>query len=1419
VCARRHSDDDREQPRGLADQLARLDTERGWMRTNPPAGDPASEHVDPPESTPAHYSPRLPAPPPVPDSWDAVLSSGPQPSRSADPWATSPATPDDPEQELWTPPQDTVYRPSHTGSSGGNSLPERWPSQAGASASSRPVDTGPPAADPWSTGDSTPPGWPGSPDSSRPGDDPLGSTASAATDGIESADRPAAADRDADPGGGIPAGDSAPGGDRGPGASGRDEAEGWSWGTEPASGDTVSTGPYGGEEREAAAGGWSSSDTGSISWTTPPAAEKPGPVGWTEDEAEPGSGLLSDTDENDWPEAEPASWSGSGSSPARWEASAGGGAEPWSVGEDRRTDSWPAVEREESAGSSSVDPLGSGTPGSESAGWSGASTRGEVSSPGPGPETPEEPGVGAWPSPDDGNAPSAVGTGWDSDPAPWSEPDRTAPPEPATPTSDLSDDEWLAHLRGAGPDEEEARPEWAWQRFGGRRDERPSWSAPDEPAVEPAPAEQPTSLPPPSVSPQWTMGPASEAHPVAARSADQPPPAGHRFGPVLSAGGVGITDLPPAPAGPAGMPARTGPVPTGRPGADTGPPSAPTGLPAPGVPTSSTGWSARRLGSSDANDGRPPLRIGPPASDPGAWPAPAGIDNATELLPPPSIPPGDSDTAHRGASGAGWQTGAQAMPAHARRDDDARDSDAVSGGWASAEPGASGDHAAAVFPPGAAGLGTDDARDEAYGDRSYGQQVILGGHGDRSTGALPAVGEDVRMPGERTGVADANDVTREWVAPTEDDATLVEPGPGQFSLPLPETPNEDSSAEEAPAAHGSADGGSAESVDHSDSAGDADAPHSWAPPSEPASFGAGPVDTGSVPMAGLEESGPAGGAYGAVTGTDAGSGDSDDAGGSALYGPPAGPSADGGVAAGYASGPYGFPATGPQREPGDQAASGPPAGQGGPGVPGAAASYGGASAYGAPEGLGNSGAPGDPGPYGGRGAQGGPGTQAGPGLQGGPGGQGAPELRGGPGLQGGAGVQGQYGGRGPRGAGPQGPPSGLQGPPPGMFGAGMQGPQGAGPRDVGPHGSGPYGSGPQGLAPQGVGPQGAGPQGAADLHGSGSESAGPYGARPQGAHPQSGGPQGVPPTVEQLTAQSLLRQRRPTPQTGWRRAVYNISAHTVNPGQSNDDRRRQELIARASVPVPGCYRIAVISLKGGVGKTTTTVTLGATLASLRGDRVIAVDANPDRGTLSGKIPLETVATVRNLLNDVDSIQHYFDVRRYTSQSADRLEVLASESDPAVSTAFSEADYRTVAAVLERFYNIVLTDCGTGLLHSAMAGVLDLADQIVLVSSGSVDGARSASATLDWLEAHGRSELVRNSVAVINSVRPKSGGVDLDRLEEHFAARCRAVTRIPYDPHLEEGAEVDLGELSGASRSALLELAAAVADAFPRRSEP
>ncbi|MCV7067964.1 MinD/ParA family protein [Mycolicibacterium farcinogenes] len=290
-----------------------------------------------------------------------------------------------------------------------------------------------------------------------------------------------------------------------------------------------------------------------------------------------------------------------------------------------------------------------------------------------------------------------------------------------------------------------------------------------------------------------------------------------------------------------------------------------------------------------------------------------------------------------------------------------------------------------------------------------------------------------------------------------------------------------------------------------------------------------------------------------------------------------------------------------------------------------------------------------------------------------------------------------------------------------------------------------------------------------------------------------------------------LVRSTPTPRSGWRKAVYRVTG--VNPGISDEEANQKALLDRVNQPVVGGpFNIALLSQKGGVGKTTTTVGLGATLAATRGDRVIAVDANPDFGTLAQRGPNECDSTVRDVLLD-DGISRYSDIRRHTSQSSSRLEILASERDPATSEAFSEHDYRGVLSVLQRFYNIILTDCGTGLVHSAMAGVLDAADVIVIVASPAIDSARSALATLDWLERNGYSHLVPKAVVVVSASRPGALGLDMGQLSNHFLPRVRAVHVIPFDDHLAEGAEVDLGFLSRSTRQAFLELASTVADCF------
>jgi MinD-like ATPase involved in chromosome partitioning or flagellar assembly len=303
----------------------------------------------------------------------------------------------------------------------------------------------------------------------------------------------------------------------------------------------------------------------------------------------------------------------------------------------------------------------------------------------------------------------------------------------------------------------------------------------------------------------------------------------------------------------------------------------------------------------------------------------------------------------------------------------------------------------------------------------------------------------------------------------------------------------------------------------------------------------------------------------------------------------------------------------------------------------------------------------------------------------------------------------------------------------------------------------------------------------------------------------------APGTAADLTSDAILRARPDEPADGWRRLLLRATGRLVNPGPSACELRRRDILHRIRHPLLQSHRIAVTSIKGGVGKTTVSTLLGLVMAENRGDRVIVLDANPDAGTLADRLTGESTVTVRELLRDLDHIHSWTEVSRYTSLSG-RLQVLASEQDPAAGDAFSREEYEHICALLDRFFNIIITDSGTGLVHSAMEGTLRLADSVIIVGSPTVDGAGRASKTLDWLLAHGHGQLAAGSVAVLSCDRT-SDEVDRDRIREHFAARCRAVVEIPHDPHLAAGGRVELGRLRPATRDAAYVLAALMADRF------
>lgn len=304
-------------------------------------------------------------------------------------------------------------------------------------------------------------------------------------------------------------------------------------------------------------------------------------------------------------------------------------------------------------------------------------------------------------------------------------------------------------------------------------------------------------------------------------------------------------------------------------------------------------------------------------------------------------------------------------------------------------------------------------------------------------------------------------------------------------------------------------------------------------------------------------------------------------------------------------------------------------------------------------------------------------------------------------------------------------------------------------------------------------------------------------------------------TADLLTADRLLDPHqvvRSEPEGYWQHLVYSISGRRINLGDGKRARARKELDRRIAAPLNGGARfVPVLSRKGGVGKTTVTTLLGMALADARDDRVIAVDANPDRGTLAERIAKASGKTVRDLVRVRGDVVGFNDLSTIVARDETRLDVVASDSDPRVSEAFSDADYRDVAGLAAHYYSIVLTDTGTGIVHSVMDATLELADQLVVVAGLSVDEARLASETLTWLETNGYADKVRGAIVVLNNSRPGNPLVQLEELESHFRTRVRAVVRMPYDPHIAAGSAIGFRDLQPTTRQAARDLAATVVE--------
>ncbi|WP_240720889.1 MinD/ParA family protein [Pseudarthrobacter sp. NamE2] len=298
----------------------------------------------------------------------------------------------------------------------------------------------------------------------------------------------------------------------------------------------------------------------------------------------------------------------------------------------------------------------------------------------------------------------------------------------------------------------------------------------------------------------------------------------------------------------------------------------------------------------------------------------------------------------------------------------------------------------------------------------------------------------------------------------------------------------------------------------------------------------------------------------------------------------------------------------------------------------------------------------------------------------------------------------------------------------------------------------------------------------------------------------------------------FVKEQKPRPVGGFRGALYKLTGGAWNLGPGPKQRQEDELARRISRQLQGSYNTAILSLKGGIGKTSTTVGVGLTLAEYRGDAPCAIDANPDSGDLveralgEGIYQQSSPRSITDLLKNIDSIDSLTALARYMHH-AGRLHLIAGEQDPEVSDSLTAEEYLRIRKLIGAYYSVALTDCGTGVTHNAMSGILQSADNLVIAAGYAVSGAKRARSTLHWLASHGYEELARNAIVVITDKDEVSSRVDKDAIEEHLSGICRELIAVPHDRGVADGDLVTLDVLKPETRRAYKEIAAAIVDGY------
>ncbi|VBB09901.1 Hypothetical protein LUCI_5199 [Lucifera butyrica] len=221
-----------------------------------------------------------------------------------------------------------------------------------------------------------------------------------------------------------------------------------------------------------------------------------------------------------------------------------------------------------------------------------------------------------------------------------------------------------------------------------------------------------------------------------------------------------------------------------------------------------------------------------------------------------------------------------------------------------------------------------------------------------------------------------------------------------------------------------------------------------------------------------------------------------------------------------------------------------------------------------------------------------------------------------------------------------------------------------------------------------------------------------------------------------------------------------------------NEQKRKKVLEPQSVSRQGEI-ITVCSSKGGVGKTTIATNLAVALAGKTGASVGVVDADLQFGDVALFLNILPLATIADLVKDVDNLEPQL-MERYMTAYSDQVKVLPAPLRPEQAETITGSHLTAILTVMKGRFDYVVVDTPP-VFNEVMLSVLDESDHILVVSALDLPTTKNVKLCLEILESL---DYAGDKLKLVLNRANSEGGMEIWEVEESL--HCKFAATVPSD---------------------------------------